>query len=208
MIDKSQDNMAKQRINPSFISLVKSDLYRNVGLTASLGGKDSPSLKDIFYCCLFKAGFQAALIFRVSHWFYQLGWIFMARFFMRLNLTLTGADIGFAAEIGPGLLLGHPVGVVIAHKTIIGRNVTMLQGVLFGVQNWLPDTMDRLPEVGDNCIFCTRCMVLGEVTIGDCCVIGANTVITRDIESDAFAFGSPVVIQANNGKNKIDSWFL
>lgn len=207
-MEKNQTSMAKQEIHSGFMSLVKSDLYRNVGLTASLDGKERPNLKDIIYCCLFKAGFQAALIFRVSHWFYQLGWIFMARVFMRLNLTLTGADIGFAAEIGPGLLLGHPVGVVIAHKTVIGRNVTMLQGVLFGVQDWLPDTMNRLPEVGDNCVFCTRCMVLGKVIIGHCCVIGANTIITRDIESNAFAFGSPVVVQANSGKGKIDSWFL
>lgn len=198
----------KDTSNLTFSELVKSDLKRSLGHTTSLDGERKVRFKDLLYCYLFKAGFQCILLHRISHWFFQLGWIFMARFFMRLNLTLTGADIGFAAQIGPGFLTGHPVGLVIAHKTVIGCNVTVLQGVLFGVQSWHPDAMENLPIVGDYCVLCTRSMILGDIEIGNECVIGANAIVTQDIESGAFAYGSPLVVKQKEGKVKIADWCL
>lgn len=38
---------------------------------------------------------------------------------------------------------------------------------------------------------CTNCTILGGVTIGDNSVIGAGSVVSKDIPSDVIAIGSP-----------------
>ena len=189
-------------------ALIKSDLNRFTMHSARLAGLERPTRQMIWNSILFKAGFQAAVLFRLSHWFFQRRWIFMARVCMRSNLTLTGADIGFAAKIGPGLLMSHPVGIVIAHKTVIGANASIFQGVVFGVKDWLPDTMRFLPQAGDYSVFCAHCMILGNAQIGHHCVIAANTTITGNVPDGAYAFDNPVVIEPNKGRQLIASWCL
>ena len=191
-----------------FWALIKSDLNRFVMHSARLAGLEKPTSQMIWNSILFKAGFQAAVLYRLSHWFFKKRWIFMARVCMRLSLTLTGADIGFAAEIGPGLLMSHPVGVVIAHKTVIGANASIFQGVVFGVKDWLPDTMQFLPRVGNHCVFCAHCMILGDAKVGHHCVIAANTIITGCLSEGVYAYGNPVVIEPDKGRKMITSWCL
>src|SRR3990167_3866338 len=133
-------------------SLIRSDLNRHLSSYAAFSDKtQAVSWKVKLYVVLFKTGFHASFMYRISHWFYQKKLIFFARLFMRCNLTFTGADIGFSAVIGSGLFIAHPVGLVIAHKTKIGQNATIIYNVLFGVKNWTSDSMDRLPQVGNNC---------------------------------------------------------
>lgn len=46
-------------------------------------------------------------------------------------------------------------------------------------------------NIGDNVYFGTNVIVLGGVTIGDNCVIGAGSVVTKSIPSDSVAAGVP-----------------
>ncbi|MBI2789646.1 MAG: hypothetical protein HYX59_13285 [Elusimicrobia bacterium] len=188
--------------------LVKSDLNRYVQHSCSYEGRKSPSFRKYADCILFKAGFHASLIYRISHWFYQHGLIFCARILMRLNITLNGSDIGFTAKIGPGLVLGHPVGIVIAQNTEIGANAFILQGVTFGVKNWEPGSVNHLPKVGDNCIFCNNSTILGGVKIGNDCVVSSYTLLTKDMEEGSYALGIPAKIEPNRGRESIASWVV
>lgn len=45
--------------------------------------------------------------------------------------------------------------------------------------------------VGSNCWIASNVTICGGVTIGDNCVIGAGSVVTRDIPSGVLAFGNP-----------------
>ena len=45
--------------------------------------------------------------------------------------------------------------------------------------------------IGSDCWFGTNVVVIGGVTIGDGCVIGAGSVVTRDIPSNSLAVGNP-----------------
>ena len=46
-------------------------------------------------------------------------------------------------------------------------------------------------HVGKNCWICANTTILPGVTIGDNCVIGAGSVVTRDIPANSFAAGNP-----------------
>ena len=46
-------------------------------------------------------------------------------------------------------------------------------------------------KIGNNCWICANVTICPGVTIGDNCVIGAGSVVTRDIEPDSLAAGVP-----------------
>lgn len=46
-------------------------------------------------------------------------------------------------------------------------------------------------HIGRNCWICAGATILPGVTIGDNCVIGAGSVVTRDIPANSFAAGNP-----------------
>ena len=45
--------------------------------------------------------------------------------------------------------------------------------------------------IGDNCWITTNVTILGGVTIGNNCIIGAGSVVTNDIPANVFAAGNP-----------------
>ncbi|HEX5270338.1 MAG TPA: DapH/DapD/GlmU-related protein [Gemmataceae bacterium] len=186
-------------------SLIRSDLDR---FTQSfrLRGQSFSRLKVVLESLLFKAGFQAVLLYRISHWLHQHGLTYPAWFLTRLGVTLTGAEIEFNARIGPGLFLAHPVGVVIGRGTVIGARATIFQGVTFGAKSWHPDHITRFPAVGDDCFFFAGCMVLGGVTVGSECVVAANAVVTSDMPDGTLAKGVPARLSARLGSEAILSW--
>lgn len=52
-------------------------------------------------------------------------------------------------------------------------------------------------NIGKNVIVYTRCTILGGVTIGDNSIIGAGSVVTKDIPADCFAAGNPAKVIKN-----------
>lgn len=55
--------------------------------------------------------------------------------------------------------------------------------------------------IGKNVWITTRCIILGGVTIGDNSVIGAGSVISRDIPANCFAAGNPCTVIKYFNKN-------
>ncbi len=46
-------------------------------------------------------------------------------------------------------------------------------------------------KIGSNCWLASNVVVIGGVTIGEGCVIGAGSVVTRDIPANSLAAGNP-----------------
>jgi acetyltransferase-like isoleucine patch superfamily enzyme len=49
-------------------------------------------------------------------------------------------------------------------------------------------------RIGDNCWFGTNCVITGGVTIGERTVVGANSVVTRDLPAGVVAAGAPAKV--------------
>jgi serine O-acetyltransferase len=189
----------------SLRDLVRSDLARFTQTYVLRGQPFSP--RRVFWeSVIFKAGFQAVLLYRVSHWLFQRGWIYPPWLLSRFSLAITGAEIEFNAQIGPGLLISHPVGIVVGRGTVMGSGVTLFQGVTFGVKSWHPDDIRKFPRVGNKCYFFTGAAVLGDLTIGDNCVIGAHAVVLEGLPDGSLALGVPARIYPDKGAQAILSW--
>lgn len=189
----------------SLAALIRSDLDR---YRQSYRLRHQPFAfgKVAFESVVFKAGFQAALLYRVSHALFRKGRIYGAWSVSRLNTAITGAEIEFNAHIGPGMLIAHPVGLVVGRGTVIGSRVTLFQGVTFGARSWHPDDIRCFPSVGNGCYFFTHATIVGGIEIGDECVVGAQSLVTSNLPAGALARGVPAEVVPEKGRQLIESW--
>jgi acetyltransferase-like isoleucine patch superfamily enzyme len=59
---------------------------------------------------------------------------------------------------------------------------------------WQGFTTKGPTRIGANCWFGIGCVVTTGVTIGDRCVVGANSVVTRDLPEGVIAAGAPAKV--------------
>ena len=104
--------------------------------------------------------------------------------------VVTGADIPLNSQIGGGLLLPHPNGIVIHHGARIGPNCLIFQQVTIGTRTG--EIM--LPVIGGRVDIGAGAKILGNVRIGDHASIGANAVVLKDVPAGKTAIGIPAVI--------------
>jgi serine O-acetyltransferase len=102
----------------------------------------------------------------------------------RFWTVVTGADIPINCKIGGGLLMPHPNGIVIHPEAEIGPNCLFFQQVTIGANN-------GLPRIGGHVDIGAGAKVIGDVTLGDHAVIGANAVVNCDVPENRIAVGVP-----------------
>lgn len=89
-------------------------------------------------------------------------------------------------EIGGGLFIQHGFATMIAAKSI-GENCWINQQVTVGY------TGKGCPQIGNDVMITCGAKVLGNITVGDGAVIGANAVVVKDVEPGAVMGGVPAV---------------
>jgi serine O-acetyltransferase len=135
---------------------------------------------------LTRPGPLAIVLYRASHRLWKRGLETPAELIWRLNYFLTGADIHPGAEVGGGLRLTHTTGLVIGKGARIGSSVTLLHGVTLGGSSrgfFADDSQipDGFPTIGDGSKIAAGAKLLGPITIGRECFVGANAVVAKDL---------------------------
>jgi serine O-acetyltransferase len=108
----------------------------------------------------------------------------------RLIETAVGITLPVSAQIGPGLRIWHFGNVIVHPDAVIGANCTLRQGVTIGNRN----NDGPVPRIGDNVEFGAYAQVLGDVTVGNNCKIGAMSVVLCDVPDNATAVGIPAKV--------------
>lgn len=91
----------------------------------------------------------------------------------------------YSAEIGEGLKINHGIGTVIGARCKIGKNCMIHQNCTVGDRN------GGRPVIGNNVVLYAGSMVLGDITLGDNCIVGANSVVTKSFPANSILVGSP-----------------
>lgn len=140
---------------------------------------------------LFSRPARAALLVRATTRM-RRRWGLLGRIVARLLANRLASSYGIylspLAEIGTGLKLPHPVGIVIGDGVRIGDGVTLYQNVTLGRRS---ESVADYPDVANGATIYAGAVVLGAVRIGSRAVIGANAVVTRDVPDETSAAGIP-----------------
>ena len=107
---------------------------------------------------------------------------------------MLGVEIPIKTRIGKGLTIYHGVGLVVNGCSTIGNYCTLRQGVTIGNKVNHDGTLSNSPIIGDHVEFGANATAIGPIRIGDNAVIGAGSVVTKDVPANSVMAGVPARI--------------
>jgi serine O-acetyltransferase len=151
--------------------------------------RNDPAAGSKAMVLLLYSGVHAVLFHKLSHWLYGHRRYFLARFISQAARHITGIEIHPAAIIGKNLVIDHGMGVVIGATARIGDDCLLYHGVTLGAARITQGK--RHPTVGNGVTIGCGAKILGPISLGDGCRIGANAVVLQDIPAGATVVGVP-----------------
>ncbi len=149
---------------------------------------------------LLAQGFWALQVYRFGHARFKVRSSLIRKLWGVLHLVLSkwieltcGITIGATASIGRRFVIEHFGGIVIHGHAVIGDDCRVRHGVTIG--NKTPDKPLDAPTIGSRVDIGAGAKLIGKITIGDDCYIGANAVVITDVPSGSIAVGVPAVIK-------------
>jgi serine O-acetyltransferase len=144
------------------------------------------SLLEVLTCY---PGLHAVWGYRVAHWLWTHHFKLLGRILSQIVRGCTGIEIHPGAIIGPGLFIDHGMEVVIGETSEVGEDVTLYHGVTLGGTSRTKGK--RHPTLGDDVVVGAGAKILGAITLGDGCRVGANAVVVRSAPADSVVVGVP-----------------
>lgn len=152
---------------------------------------------------LLSQGFQALFVYRIFRWFHERGIPTQPlRFFVeRFVEIITGISLPAQATIGQGLRIHHFGGIIVNSDAVIGEHCTIYHGVTLGDRGGWGGS----PRIGNRVLIGAGAKLLGEIIVGDDCVIGANAVVRTSVPAEHVAAGVPAAIKKRNDTRETDA---
>jgi serine O-acetyltransferase len=156
--------------------------------------------RPVWETWLLEPGLHALMFYRIAHWCFRRGWVFLARCLSAWGRR-SGADLSPAAKIGRNFILQQATGVVVGPTAVIGDNCVLEPGaMLLGSGLALPTSDAPLdaygtarthPQLGNHVLVEAGATIVGDVFIGNDVRVFAGAVVERDIPDGGIAVGVP-----------------
>lgn len=98
-------------------------------------------------------------------------------------------EIPAVTNIGPGLYIGHPLGITVNPDVCIGRNCNIHKGVTIGQEN--RGKRKGVPTIGDEVYLGVNATVVGKIHIGNDVLIAPNAYVNMDVPDHSIVIGNP-----------------
>jgi serine O-acetyltransferase len=178
---------------PHLLSLIREDVANVL--------EHDPAAKSRLEIYLCYSGLHAVWFYRLNHWLWNHNFFLLARWLSQVARLLTGIEIHPGATIGRRLFIDHGLGVVIGETSVVGDDVTLYQGVTLGGTG--KEVGKRHPTLLDNAVVGSGAKILGNITVGRNCRIGAGSVVLRDVPDDSTVVGVPGHVIFREGKRVV-----
>lgn len=178
---------------PHLLDLIREDI-------ATVLERDpaAKSRTEVFLCY---SGLHAVWFYRVNHWLWNHRLYLLARLLSQVARFLTQIEIHPGAKIGRRLFIDHGSGVVIGETAVVGSDVTLYQGVTLGGTG--KEHGKRHPTIEDDVVIGGGAKVLGNITVGRNCRIGAGSVVLRNVPELSTVVGVPGHIIFRRGQRVV-----
>jgi len=94
-------------------------------------------------------------------------------------------SIGQTTIIGENITLPHQYNITIGDGVVVGSNCQIYHNVTIGQNN------GKYPIIEDGVTIYTGAIIIGNIKIGSNAIIGAGSVVTKDVPSNYIAAGIP-----------------
>lgn len=146
-----------------------------------------PATKTGFELFWTSPGLHAVWVYRIAHLLWKARRRILSRMLSNYAKFFSGIEIHPGAKIGRRFVIDHGTGVVIGETAEIGDDVLIYHGVTLGGKTL--DPIKRHPTVGNRVIIGAGAKLIGNITIGDDCAVGANAVVTKNMPAGTVAVG-------------------
>ncbi len=178
-------------------------MFKNLKADINAAMANDPAARTRFEVWLTYSGIKALSAHRRANFFYRHGMKLLARIISQNAKRRTGIEIHPAATIAPGVFIDHGAGVVIGETAVVETGVVIYQGVTLGGTG-KDKGNKRHPTIKHDCIISAGAKILGCITVGENCKIGAGSVVLRDVPPDSTVVGIPGRVIKRNGKKVHD----
>ncbi len=151
----------------------------------------------------FRMETPAIVCYRFGHWVAKMDTPvvsqimgIIAGIFQRFVQIFVGVYISPDAEIGPGLVIHTPYGIIVGPNKI-GEHCTLQNGVVLAAGT---------RGIGDNVYFGAGAKVMGGAKIGNNVVVAANSLVLTDVPDNMTVIGVPARIRIPGGRPKRFKW--
>ena len=210
-----QSLIGEEKIIEHAMKKVIGDLFAYVSGDPSVHGVDSIAIET--------TGFKAVRYYRYLNSIYTLYKEYFeenddedSKYIMKMILqrirkyseaikSSTKVEIHPQATIGENFVIDHGTNTVIGERTTIGKNCRVLNDVILGSSLDVSVEIEkRHPVIKDNVEIYSGARILGNITIGDNCIIGTKCIIKKDIPDNSVV---SVInqLQISRQKNKNNS---
>ena len=151
--------------------------------------KFDPAARNSAVVFFLYSGVHAVWWHRVSHSLWNAKLRFVARMLSQITRLFTGVEIHPGAILGRRLFIDHGMGVVIGETAVVGDDCVLYHGVTLGGTNTGKEK--RHPTLGNRVLVGAGAKLLGAITLGDDCNVGANAVVLHDAPAGSTLVGVP-----------------
>ena len=141
-----------------------------------------------------RIGFQIMIAYRVMRLFRSLRLTPVAMLIARMMRHLYSVDIHWDADLAPGVIIVHGIGLVISGEARVGSGCILFQHVTLGVS--MVGGVSGAPTLDDNVHVGPGATVLGPIRVGRDSKIVANSVLMESVEPNSVVGPSPTVTRA------------
>jgi serine O-acetyltransferase len=135
-------------------------------------------------------------IWNAGHALQRLGVPYLPKLLDVLCRVVFAADIPVRADIGRGVIFMHNgLGTAVHSKVVIRGPAIIFQNVTIGESM---GSRPGTPVIGRDVVIGAGAVLIGPITVGDGCIIGANAVVLRDVPPGSIAVGAPAEVRQGN----------
>jgi serine acetyltransferase len=110
---------------------------------------------------------------------------------------ILGTELRYKTRVGAGLRLYHGQALVVHEGTRLGANCTLRHSTTIGNKVRADGQSSACPVLGNEVDVGANTVIIGPIVIGDRAVIGAGSVVVKDVPPGAIVAGNPARIIRN-----------
>jgi len=174
---------------PGVVELIVSDYRRIADRFTWLGFLRA-------YC--FDETFAVVFWYRLAHhWSVvrpRFGLLLPCYLMLRRHNRKSGVVLSRHVRIGPGFRIEHAGKSYINKDTVFGADCTLMHSVTIGVSHSRRG-QTGVPVIGDRVFIGPNAVLYGGIRVGNDAMVGANSVVNKDVPDGGLAVGCPAVVK-------------